>query len=111
MTYSEWIACEEPDLMLEHLMGHVSRAQLVSFVRQCWERVTLYFPSASHEFTVVEQFTEVADQLNDHDAAIYASEAALKAAGLATAMRDEQRQQAEILRQIVGSSFRPTNDG
>jgi hypothetical protein len=103
MTESEWQVCDEPDLMLEHLMGKVSRAQLVTFVRQCWQRVAPYLPALPHSFTAVEQFAEIADTLNDHDAAIYASEAALKAAGLAPDMRAEQRHQSELLRQILGT--------
>jgi len=100
MTHSEWFACNEPDLMLEELMGKVSRDQLVLFVRRCWDRVTPFL-QVPHDYTVVDQFTASVGQMNDHDAVIYASEAALKAAGLAPDMREEQRQQAEILRQIV----------
>lgn len=107
MTDAEWFACEEPDLMLEHIMGRVTRAQLVTFVSDCWERISPHLPPYPHEFTVVEQFAENAERMSDYDAAIYASEAALKAAGLAPDMREEQRQQAELLRRIVGDSFRP----
>jgi hypothetical protein len=102
MTQSEWFACQEPDLMLEHLMGKVPRAQLVSFARGCWERIATNIPPVPHEYTVVEQFAASAEQLNDHDVAIYASEAALKAAGLAPNMKAERRNQAELLRRIVG---------
>jgi hypothetical protein len=102
MTDQEWLTSEEPDLMLEHLMAKVSRGHLITFVRLCWIRVITYVPPVPHDFTVVDQFVEVANQLSDHDAVVYASEAALKAAGLAPDMRAEQRQQAELLRQIVG---------
>ena len=102
MTDQEWMTCDEPDLMLEYLMGKVSRGQLITFVRQCWQRVTPYMPNVPHDLTVVDQFVAQANQLNDHDAVVYAAEAALKAAGLAPNMREEQRQQAELLRQIVG---------
>jgi hypothetical protein len=100
MTISEWLTCDEPDLMLEELMGKVSRDQLVTFVRRCWDRIAP-FVHVPHDYTVVDQFAESVDTMNDHDAVIYASEAALKAAGLAPNMRDEQRQQAELLRQLV----------
>jgi len=110
MTAAEWFACQEPDLLLEHVMGKVTRAQLVTFVRQCWEHIVPYIPPFPHDFTVVEQFVEVAGRLNDHDAVIYASEAALKAAGLAPDMGNEQRHQAELLRRIVGNPFRPQAD-
>jgi hypothetical protein len=106
MTEREWLASGEPDLMLEHLIGKVGRRQLVEFVRQCWERIEVYVPPYPHEITVVDQFAELADGQSDFDAAVYASEAALKAAGLAPSLRDEQRHQAELLRRIVGNPFR-----
>jgi hypothetical protein len=105
MTESEWLACEEPDLMLEFLEGKVSRAQLVEFVRRCWERITPHLPPVQSSATVVDQFAAVAGQQSDHDAVIYAAEAALKAAGWAPDLRKEQRQQAAILRQVVGRQF------
>jgi hypothetical protein len=105
MTESEWLASDEPDLMLEQVMGQVSRAQLVDFVRECWRRITPFHRAARYHYTVVEQFAEIADEQSDHDAVIYAAEAALKAAGLAPDRRTEQRFQAEILRRIVGNPF------
>jgi hypothetical protein len=104
MTISEWLTCDEPDLMLEELMGKISKDQLVMFVRRCWDRIT---PSLQvpHNYTVVEQFEQAVPGMNDHDAVIYASEAALKAAGMAANMREEQRAQAELLRQIVAYPF------
>jgi hypothetical protein len=106
MTESEWLASDEPDLMLEEVMGKVPRAQLVQFVRECWQHIAPHLPPVPHEYTVVEQFAEIADKQSDYDATIYASEAALKAAGLAPSMRDEQRHQAVILRKIVVYPFR-----
>ena len=41
MTEHEWEACQYPDLMLEDLVGTMSREQLVDFVRRCWERMTV----------------------------------------------------------------------
>lgn len=105
MSESEWFACDQPDLLLEVLETKASRKQLVDFVRRCWERITPHLPPARSDFTVVEQFASLADQQSDHDAALYAAEAALKAAGWAPDMREEQRQQAALLRQIVGSPF------
>ena len=102
MTEAEWLACGEPDLMLEQVEGQVSRQQLVEFVRRCWERVKLQLPAVNTEVTVVEQFATVAPSQSDHDAVIYAAEAALKAAGWAPNIKEEQRQQAALLRQIVG---------
>jgi hypothetical protein len=107
MTESEWLTCGEPDLLLEQLMGKVSHEQLVTFVRQCWDRIKPYKPSVPHEFTVVEQFAEAVERMSNHDAAIYASEAALKAAGLAPNRREEQWHQAKLLRQIVSVYFAP----
>ncbi|MFO0845652.1 MAG: hypothetical protein U0797_25250 [Gemmataceae bacterium] len=102
MTDSEWLACEEPDLMLEELEGKVGREQLVEFVRRCWGRVKPYLPPAPSDVTVVEQYAALAPGQSDHDAVVYAAEAALKAAGWAPDIKAEQRQQAALLRQIVG---------
>ena len=102
MSESEWLACEEPDMLLEEVEGKVSREQLVEFVRRCWERITLYLPAVRTEQTVVEQFAALAGQQSDHDAVLYASEAALKAARWAPNLNEEKRQQAAMLRQIVG---------
>jgi hypothetical protein len=102
MSESEWLACEEPDLMLEAVEGKVSREQLVEFVRRCWGRIKPHLPPVRNDLTVVEQFAALAPQQSDHDAALYAAEAALKAAGWAPVMKEEQRQQAILLRQIVG---------
>ena len=44
MSESEWLASEEPDLMLEKVEGKLSREQLMEFVRRCWERITPYLP-------------------------------------------------------------------
>jgi hypothetical protein len=62
-------------------------------------------PPVPHDVTVVEQFAAVADRQTDLDAAIYAAEAALKAAGLAPSLREEQWHQADLLRHIVGNPF------
>ncbi|MBY0527258.1 MAG: hypothetical protein K2R98_27935 [Gemmataceae bacterium] len=102
MTESEWLACDQPDLLLEVVEGKATRAQLVEFVRRCWQHVTPFLPPVQSELTVVEQFAAVADRQSDHDAVLYAAEAALKLARWAPDMRQEQRQQAALLRQIVG---------
>src|SRR5262245_34741832 len=104
MTESEWLSCEEPDLLLEHVEGNVSREALVEFVRQCWERVEPHLPPLHSSFTAAEQFAALAPVQSDHDAVVYAAEAALKAAGWAPDMKAEQRQQTALLRQIVGRS-------
>jgi hypothetical protein len=106
MTEAEWFACMEPDLLLEEVEGAISREQLVEFVRRCWEGVTPYVPSVENSVTVVEQFAALAPHQSNHDAALYAAEAALKAAGLAPSMKEEQRQQATLLRNIMGRSDR-----
>jgi hypothetical protein len=105
MSETEWLDCAEPDLMLECVEGRASRAELREFVRRCWDRITLHLPAASGSFTVVEEFATLADQLNDHDAVLYAAEAALKAARWAPVFKEEKRQQAALLRQIVGQPF------
>lgn len=102
MTEIEWLACREPDLMLEELEGKVSREQLVEFVRRCWDRITPRISPVPSGRTVVEEFAALAPQQSDHDAALYAAEAALKAARWAPVLRVEQAQQAALLRQIVG---------
>jgi hypothetical protein len=103
MSESEWLACGEPDLMLEAVEGKVPHAKLVEFVRRCWERVKPHLPPVQSEVTVVEQFAALADRQSDHDAVLYAAEAALKAAGWAPAgIKEEQKYQAALLRQIVG---------
>src|SRR5262245_27008222 len=111
MTESEWLACEEPDLMLENLEGRVSRAALVEFVRRCWARVRPHLPPVHSDVTVVEQFAALAPGQSDHDAVVYAAEAALKAAGWAPDMKAEQRQQSALLRQIVGWPFQGLRGG
>jgi len=105
MTEAEWFACREPDLLLEFLVGRASRAQLVEFVRRCWLRITPHVTAPPHERTVVDQFAALAERQDDLDAATYAAEAALKAAGWAPSMREEQADQAELLRRIVGNPF------
>jgi hypothetical protein len=105
MSESEWLECAEPDLMLECVETRASRAQLIEFVRQCWTRITPYLPAARGNYTVVEEFAALADQLNDHDAVLYAAEAALKAARWAPVFKEEKRQQAALLRQLVGHPF------
>jgi hypothetical protein len=105
MSESEWLACDEPDLMLEAVEGKVTREQLVTFVRQCWERITPHLPPVRSNVTVADQFAALAGQQSDHDAVLYAAEAALKAAGWAPDLRAEQRQQAALLRQLVGRPF------
>jgi hypothetical protein len=56
-------------------------------------------------YTVVEEFAALASRQSDHDAVLYAAEAALKAARWAPVFKEEQRQQAGLLRQIVGHPF------
>src|SRR5262245_21508530 len=104
MTEKEWLACCEPDLMLDELERKVPREHLMEFVRRCFERITPYLPAVRSEITVVEEFAALAYQMSDHDAAIYAYEASLKAARWAPDLRAEQRHQAEVLRQIVCQS-------
>lgn len=106
MTEREWLTCKQPDELLQFLIGKVSRAQLVEFVRQCWDRIEPLIHAPAHDTTVVEQFAEQADRMSDMDAATYAYEAALKAAGWARVIHDEQAHQAELLRRIVGNPFR-----
>jgi hypothetical protein len=105
MTESEWLACEEPDMLLEAVEGKASREQLVEFVRRCWQRIAPHLPPVRPNVTIADQFAVLADQQSDHDAVVYAAEAALKAAQWAPVIREEQRQQADLLRQIVD---RPT---
>lgn len=101
MTEAEWLACSEPDMMLEEMEGRLSREQLVQFVRLCCERAARYLSSES-EIIVDEEFAALASRQCDHDAALYAYEAALKAARCAPDLREEQKQQAALLREIVG---------
>jgi hypothetical protein len=100
MSESEWLACDEPDLLLEAVEGQVTRGQLVEFVPRCWQRVAPHLPVRS-DYTAADQFAAVAAGQSDHDAVLYAAEAALKAAGWAPAIREEQRWQAALLRQLV----------
>lgn len=100
MSDLEWLVCCDPDLMLEALEGKVSREQLVEFVRRCWERINPYLPPVQNECTVVEEFAGLVGGQSDHDAALYASEAALKAARWAPDLNEERKQQAALLRQI-----------
>ncbi len=102
MSESEWLGCTEPDLMLECVEGKASRAQLIEFVRQCWNRIASHLPASHGSYTVVEEYASLAHQMNDHDAVLYAAEAALKAARWAPVLKEEKIQQADLLRQIVG---------
>jgi hypothetical protein len=101
MTESEWLACDEPDMLLEVLEGKVPHAQLVDFVRRCWQRIVAYLPPEAGKVTIVEEFAALAPQQSEHDAVVYAAEAALKAARWAPDVRAEQKQQAALLRQLV----------
>jgi hypothetical protein len=101
MSDSEWLACDDPDLLLEVVEGRVPRPQLVEFVRRCWLRVAANMP-VNVERTVVDEYVALAHVMDDHDAVLYASEAALKAAKWAPVLRQEQKRQAALLRQIVG---------
>lgn len=108
MSPQEWLTCDEPDLMLEVIEGQVPRERLVEFVRRCWGRVAAHHPPVPPGHTAADEFAALADKHSDHDAALYASEAALKAAGWAPhGIREEQRWQAALLRQIVGNPFSP----
>jgi hypothetical protein len=82
--------------------GKLTRDQLIEFVRRCWERIRPHLPPVNTDVTVVEQFAALAHGQSDHDATLYAAEAALKAASWAPDLREEQRRQAALLRQIVG---------
>ena len=66
------------------LRGKVNREQLVEFVRRCWERITPYLPPVPSEQTVVEEFAAIVGEQSDHDALVYAYEAALKLRGPGT---------------------------
>src|SRR5262249_26443739 len=99
-------ACDDPDVLLEFLVGKVSRQQLVSFVRLCWQRIAPFLTGVRSAYTVVEQFSNIAGEQTDMDAARYASEAALKGAGWAPSFTAERRQQAELLRHIAGNPLR-----
>src|SRR5262245_39486570 len=105
MSEAEWLACDEPDMLLEFLEGKVSRGQLVDFVRHCWQRVAPHLPPAPGAVTAAEEYAALAPRQSDHDAALYAAEAALKAARWAPDFKEEKRQQAALLRQVVGSPF------
>jgi len=105
MTESEWLACEDPDLLLEVLEGKVDRHHLVDFVRRCCQRITHYLPPVQSNYTVVEEFAALAPQMSDHDAVLYTAEAALKAAKWAPDLREERKQQAALLRCIVPHPF------
>lgn len=104
MTESDWLACGEPDLMLEVVEERkVEREKLVDFVRGCWLQVSAYLPTVRSGQTVVEEFAAIADQLSEHDVVLYAAEAALKAARYAPNFEEEKRKQAALLRQIFGN--------
>ena len=102
MTELEWLACREPDLMLDEIEGEMSREQLVEFVRQCCGRILRYLPPETSALTMVREFAALASRQSDHDAATYAYEAALKSARLAPDLREEQKHQADLLRTIIG---------
>ncbi|HZZ81307.1 MAG TPA: hypothetical protein VFE62_22580 [Gemmataceae bacterium] len=104
MSEFDWQACGDPALLLENMERTITRAQLVEFVRRCWIRVTPYLP-VQNEITVVEEFAALVGKQSEHDAALYAYEAALKAARWAPDMNAEQQQQAALLREILSDSW------
>jgi hypothetical protein len=106
MTESEWLSSNDPDLLLEFLIGKVTREQLVRFVSTCWLRALPHVPSHPSGRTAADEFRDIADQLTDFDAARYASDAILRAARWAPDLRQEQAHQAQLLRQIVGDPYR-----
>lgn len=61
-----------------------------------------YLPPVRSDYTVVEEFAALAGRQSAHDATLYAYEAALKAARWAPDVKEEQRQQADLLRRVVG---------
>jgi hypothetical protein len=80
MSDSEWLACCEPDLILEEVEGEGEPGASGGVRAPCWERITPHLPEVRSEYTVVEEFAALATNPSDHDAVLYASEAALKAA-------------------------------
>jgi hypothetical protein len=100
MTESEWLACAEPELMLEAVERTATREQLVEFVRICWSRVGAHLPVRGGP-TAADEFAALAPRQSDHDAAVYAAEAALKAAGWSPDRHAEKSHQAAILRRLV----------
>jgi hypothetical protein len=100
----EWQACSDPGLILEEVEQTITRQQLVLFVRRCWLRIADHLPVQSN-LTVVEEFAALAEKQSPHDAALYAYEAALKAARWAPNLNAEQKQQAALLREIISESW------
>ena len=106
MTTTEWLNCTDPDLMLEAVENTATRDQFVEWVRRCWQRIAPYLPPVPKDITVVDQFAALAPNQSNHDAAIYAAEAALKASGWAPLPAEERRHQAALLRQLVAAPTR-----
>ncbi len=93
MTESEWLACEDPAVMLEWLPRHnvpPSERKLRLFACACCRQVWPLLTDERSQAAVVaaEQY---ADGLITEDAARAA----------------EQREQAALLREIIGNPFRP----
>lgn len=101
MTESEWLACADPDRMLEHLIGIVTVEQLAEFVRACWRHVQV-------GGAVLESVADEVERLGEWDAVRYAAESAVQAARRARSFAAERRQQAAILRRVVGNPARPS---
>ncbi|MBY0232011.1 MAG: hypothetical protein K2W96_22230 [Gemmataceae bacterium] len=99
MTESEWRSCGEPDLLLEELEGRVDRAILVEWVRRCWDRVAPGLVVVGS--TPADEYAALSPGQSDHDAVVYADEAALRASRYAADMKAERRLQADLLRQLV----------
>jgi hypothetical protein len=107
MTEAEWQTCDDPDLMLEAVVGTVLRQQLATFVRLCWARPPVVSGAGWALCQAADEFACAIPGLGAMDAARYASEAALKASVWAQSSRVERRCQAELLRHLIGNPFRP----
>ncbi len=101
MTEAEWLACREPDYLLEEVEGRVSREKLIEFVRLCWGHIEGYVPPVESKVTVVEEYAALAPKQSDHDAALYADEASIKAARWAPNYAAERAWQADLFRRLV----------
>src|SRR5262249_35616249 len=101
----EWLVCTDPDLMLEHLIGKLTTAQLSRYIRACWHHVApeqdVLGPNGKlggdHALECMSQW----------DAVRFTAESVLQASRRASSFWQERCHQAAFLRHIVGNPFRP----
>lgn len=105
MTELQWLSCNDPDLLLEQVVGKIDARQLSAFVCACWRRVDP--PEGAISEDVRRQVEAELKGLSAWDAVRHASESVLQAARRAPSFAQERRTQGKLLRDAVGNPYWP----